>query len=68
MGDDVIHSGTLGAAFTARKLHYPPLAISIAGKSFEEFESSILATKMMLDQINRDEGVNLLQQIGLGTH
>ena len=22
----------------------------------------------MLDQINRDEGVNLLQQIGLGTH
>jgi hypothetical protein len=22
---------------------------------------------MMLDQINRDEGVNLLQQIGLGT-
>ena len=51
MGDDVIHSGTLGAAFTARKLHYPPLAISIAGKSFEEFESSILATKMMLDQI-----------------
>jgi len=23
---------------------------------------------MMLDQINRDEGVNLLQQIGLGTH
>ena len=24
--------------------------------------------KMMLDQINRDEGVNLLQQIGLGTH
>ena len=51
MGDDVIHSGTLGAAFTARKLHFPPLAISIAGKSFEEFESAILATKMMLDQI-----------------
>jgi len=49
MGDDVIHSGTLGAAFTARKLHFPPLAISIAGKSFEEFESAILATKMMLD-------------------
>jgi|OM-RGC.v1.038231766 hypothetical protein len=24
--------------------------------------------KMMLDQINRDKGVNLLQQIGLGTH
>ena len=33
MGDDVIHSGTLGAAFTARKLKYPPIALSIAGKS-----------------------------------
>lgn len=60
MGDDVIHSGTLGAAFTARKLSYPPLALSIAGKSFENFESSFLVTKLMLDYIqkNYEKGEN----------
>ncbi|MEC7513463.1 MAG: 5'/3'-nucleotidase SurE [Pseudomonadota bacterium] len=51
MGDDVIHSGTLGAAFTARKLKYPPIASSIAGRSFEHFDSSILATEMMLNYV-----------------
>ena len=60
MGDDVIHSGTLGAAFTARKLSYPPLALSIAGKSFENFESSFLVTRLMLDYIqkNYEKGEN----------
>ena len=51
MGDDVIHSGTLGAALTARKLRYPPIAVSISGKSFENFQSSIIATELMLDYI-----------------
>ena len=51
MGDDVIHSGTLGAALTARKLKYPPIAVSISGKSFENFQSSIIATELMLDYI-----------------
>ena len=51
MGDDVIHSGTLGAALTARKLKFPPLAISISGKSYEKFQSSIIATELMLDYI-----------------
>ena len=51
MGDDVIHSGTLGAALTARKLKLPPLAVSISGKSYEKFKSSIIATELMLDYI-----------------
>ena len=51
MGDDVIHSGTLGAALTARKLKLPPLAVSISGKSYEKFQSSIIATELMLDYI-----------------
>jgi len=51
MGDDVIHSGTLGAALTARKLKFPPLAVSISGKSYEKFQSSIIATELMLDYI-----------------
>jgi Predicted acid phosphatase len=51
MGDDAIHSGTLGAALTARKLRYPPIAVSISGKSFENFQSSIIATELMLDYI-----------------
>ena len=47
MGDDVIHSGTLGAAFTGRKLKYPPIATSISGRSFEYFESAVLATCLL---------------------
>ena len=54
MGDDVIHSGTLGAALTARKLKFPPLAISISGKSYEKFQSSVIATELMLDYIVRN--------------
>lgn len=54
MGDDVIHSGTLGAAFTARKMKLPPLAVSIAGKSFEHYQSAILATKLMLQYIKKN--------------
>jgi 5'-nucleotidase len=54
MGDDVIHSGTLGAAFTARKMKLPPLAVSIAGRSFENYQSSILATKLMLEYIEQN--------------
>ena len=45
MGDDVIHSGTLGAALTARKLRYPPIAVSISGKSFESFLNLIFLEK-----------------------
>ena len=52
MGDDVIHSGTLGAAFTGRKLKYPPIATSISGRSFEYFESAVLATELMLINVN----------------
>ena len=52
MGDDVIHSGTLGAAFTGRKLKYPPIATSISGKSFEHFESAVLATELMLNYVS----------------
>lgn len=51
MGDDVIHSGTLGAAFTARKLKYPPIALSIAGKSFENTDTSIHITKLILNYV-----------------
>ena len=51
MGDDVIHSGTLGAAFTGRKLKYPPIASSISGKSFEHYESAVLATDLMLNYV-----------------
>ena len=54
MGDDVIHSGTLGAALTARKLKLPPLAVSISGKSYEKFQSSIIATELMLDYITKN--------------
>ena len=52
MGDDVIHSGTLGAAFTGRKLKYPPIATSISGRSFEHFESAVLATELMLNYVS----------------
>ena len=52
MGDDVIHSGTLGAAFTGRKLKNPPIATSISGKSFEHFESAVLATELMLNYVS----------------
>ena len=51
MGDDVMHSGTLGAAFTGRKLKYPPIASSIAGKSFENFDSAVLTSEMMLNYV-----------------
>ena len=51
MGDDVIHSGTLGAAFTGRKLKYPPIASSISGKSFEHYESAVLSTELMLNYV-----------------
>ena len=54
MGDDVIHSGTLGAAFTARKLKYPPIALSIAGKSFEHSSAAINITKSMLKYVRNN--------------
>ncbi len=52
MGDDVIHSGTLGAAFTGRKLKYPPIATSISGRSFE------LATELMLNYVSDNYNEN----------
>ena len=54
MGDDVIHSGTLGAAFTARKLKYPPIALSIAGKSFEHSSAAINITKSILNYVRNN--------------
>lgn len=54
MGDDVIHSGTLGAAFTARKLKYPPIALSIAGKSFEHPSAAINITKSILNYVRNN--------------
>ena len=58
MGDDVIHSGTLGAAFTGRKLKYPPIATSISGRSFEHFESAVLATELMLNYVSDNYSEN----------
>ena len=58
MGDDVIHSGTLGAAFTGRKLKYPPIATSISGRSFEHFESAVLATELMLNYVSDNYAEN----------
>ncbi len=60
MGDDVIHSGTLGAAFTGRKLKYPPIATSISGRSFEE-----LMLNYVSDNYNENQHSGLVFNVNI---
>lgn len=50
LGDDVIYSGTVGAAIEGRFLAYPSIAVSCAGKGKLHFET---AAGVVLDLIKR---------------
>ena len=39
LGDDILYSGTVGAAFEGRLMHKPALAISLAGEHVKSYNS-----------------------------
>lgn len=39
LGDDVLYSGTVGAAFEGRLMRYPSIAVSLAGSDVRQYQS-----------------------------
>jgi 5'-nucleotidase len=48
LGDDVLYSGTVGAALEGRWLTYPPVAVSLAGREQIHYETAVVMVKRLL--------------------
>jgi len=51
MGDDVIYSGTVAAAMEGRFLGLPAMAISLAGETFQYFETAAKVAEFLLQKL-----------------
>ncbi len=54
LGDDVIYSGTVAAAMEGRFLGLPAIAVSLAGKAGENFETAAHVTLRLLEKLKRE--------------
>ncbi len=59
MGDDVIYSGTVGAALEGRFLGLPSIAVSLAGEH-KHFETAAIATRQLVHHLTK----NNIQSVG----
>lgn len=51
MGDDVIYSGTVAAAMEGRFLGLPAMAISLAGETFQNFDTAAKVAEFLLQKL-----------------
>ena len=51
MGDDVLYSGTVAAAMEGRFLGLPAIAISLAGQSFQHFDTAARVAKHIIERL-----------------
>jgi 5'-nucleotidase len=54
LGDDVIYSGTVAAAMEGRFMGLPAIAVSLAGKAGENFETAAQVTLRLLEKLKRE--------------
>ena len=54
MGDDVIYSGTVAAAIEGRFLGLPAIAVSLAGRELNHFNSAGLVVLKLLERLQAD--------------
>ncbi|MFV2061518.1 MAG: 5'/3'-nucleotidase SurE [Gammaproteobacteria bacterium] len=64
MGDDVIYSGTVAAAFEGRHLGYPSIAVSLAGHELNHFDTaaaiiSNLVSNLKINSMPMDSILNI---------
>jgi len=51
LGDDVLYSGTVAAAMEGRFLGYPAMAVSLAGKSLQHYETAAKVVEQLLQRL-----------------
>jgi len=51
MGDDVIYSGTVAAAFEGRHLGYPSIAVSLAGHEHTHFDTAAVIVNQLVSNL-----------------
>jgi len=54
LGDDVLYSGTVAAAMEGRFLGYPAMAVSLAGKSLQHYETAAKVVVQLLDRLQKE--------------
>ena len=54
LGDDVIYSGTVAAAMEGRFMGLPAIAVSLAGKAGENFETAAQVALRLLEKLKRE--------------
>ncbi len=64
LGDDVLYSGTVAAAMEGRNLGFPAIAVSLAGRPVEHYETAAavvkhLASKLMSDPLRSQTILNV---------
>ncbi|MFV2060996.1 MAG: 5'/3'-nucleotidase SurE [Gammaproteobacteria bacterium] len=64
MGDDVLYSGTVAAAFEGRHLGYPSIAVSLAGHKLKYFDTAAkvvneLVSNLQINSIPMDSILNI---------
>jgi len=64
MGDDVLYSGTVAAAFEGRHLGYPSIAVSLAGHELNHFDTAAqvvteLVSNLQINSIPVDSILNI---------
>ena len=53
LGDDVLYSGTVAAAMEGRYLGLPAIAVSLAGKQQNHFQTAALITRQVVERLRR---------------
>ena len=51
LGDDVLYSGTVGAALEGRRLTYPGVAVSLAGREPEHYRTAGLVISALISEL-----------------
>ena len=54
MGDDVLYSGTVAAAMEGRFLGLPAIAVSLAGESFDHFDTAARFAVSLLERLQNE--------------
>ncbi len=54
LGDDVVYSGTVAAAMEGRNLGFPAIAVSLAGRPVEHYETAAIIVKNLAAKLKSD--------------
>lgn len=54
LGDDVLYSGTVAAAMEGRNLGFPAIAVSLAGRSGQHYETAAIIVKRLAVKLKAD--------------